>query len=939
MTPLRRHPRLRAALALAALALALWAAFLRPLPARVASGIPFASYAGNAPARTLVQGDHLQLLYHFDLFDAYLHGRLPWFRNLWEFNTSDDARPPRPDLCYFPFALPYSLARSAGASDAFAWNLSQWLSVLLGLAFCFALARRCGAGPGAALACAALATCVPYRWVVLAGGSPTGFGMGLVPGVALGVDVAVRDRRLRGGALAGALLLACYAADLHCFLFAVLALPLWGLVALLRSPDAPFASRRRLLRLVRALSPLLLGGAVCAAFGHAAQRAWASTDAAAGRSLRELARHSPDWHAFFDPFYFSHSPEQLHQGWAVAILLSLAGLALLAAALVLLWRLLRRRRAAPFRSPAIVFDPRFSTRVESPARRDSAALRAALAGLLLGAATVFLFFLALGTNGPCDALPLRAVRKLVPPFRMVRQPLKSLCLLPTFYAAFFALAWSSLRALAPLLRRAAAPLALSRLAAGQRDRAADSAAEALRRPPRGRRAFLHALPAAALVLVVFLSASRGMRTGVCLLPGPDPAYAAAVADAEARGLVPRALVLPIWPGDSSWSSVYQYHAMRAGLRMLNGYASVTEPQYVDRVFRRFETMTEGDFTDDQYAALRKTGVTCVILHEDAFPAKVSPFPFGATLRRHLANPRLRLLSHSSGAWAFAVCDDSVSDSSLVTRHSSLEPPTRHWGVRPPQANAATKVRSFAEIHRDGYGWLVRAEADKDLVLVSSFTDADGALHAATNRFPAVEGTRWRLAFLPALDPGANLWTCLETPGEALLSYVAYARDPALGGLPAPRSDGTLLLPAVDLGHEFGSTTLERVADEEAGGFVPVPDELAFVPGAHPPCTAAEGPWLPLDLPAGRYRAELLEEKPDVAAAIVGELFGVPPSSPAAPSPFRLSGADGIDGLAVAPDGRSAVFSYDGTSPVSFRVSYDASRPGVLSAIAVLPAGP
>ena len=943
MTPLRRHPRLRAALALAALALALWAAFLRPLPAHVARGIAYTCYAGDAPARTLVQGDHLQLLYHFDLFDSYLRGRLPWFRNLWEFNTSDEARPPRPDLCYFPFALPYSLARSAGASDAFAWNLAQWLSILLGLAFCHALARRCGAGPGAALACAALATCVPYRWVVLAGGSPTGFGMGLVPGVALGVDIAVRDRRLRGGILAGALVLACYAADLHCFLFAVLALPLWGLVALLRSPANPFASRRRFLRLVRALSPILLGGAVCGALGRAAKRAYASTDAAGGRSMQDLARHSPDWHAFFDPAYFSHSPEQLHQGWAIAALLSLAGLALLAAALVLAWRLLRRRRAAPFRSPAIVFDPRFSTRAESAAPRDTAALRAALAGLLLGAAIVAAFFLALGTNGPGDALLLRAVRRLVPPFRMVRQPLKVLCLLPTLYAAFLALAWSSLSALAPLLRRAAAPLALSRLASGQRERASASAAEALRRAPR-RRPLLRALPAAALALVVFLSASRGMRTGVCLLPGPNAAYAAAVSDAEARGLVPRALVLPIWPGDSSYSSIYEYHAMRAGLRMLNGYAAVTEPAYVERVFRRFETMTEGDFTDDQYAALRKTGVTHVILHEDAFPSKVSLFPFGATLRRHLANPRIRLLSHSSGAWAFAVADNpsSLSLSSLVTRHSSLEPPTRHWDVTPPQTNAGTKARSFAEIHREGYGWLVRAEAGKDLVLVSSFKDADRSIHAVTNRFPAAadaEPGSWRLAFLPALDPSSNLWTHLSTPGDARISYVAYARDPALGGLPAPDSDGALRLPAVDLCHEFGSTTLARIPDEEAGGFVSAPDDLAFAPGPHPPCTAVEGPWLPLALPAGRYRATLLEEKPDIAAAILSDQLGAPPPSSAAPSPFRLAGVDGVEGLSISADGATADFAYDGTSPVSFRVSYDASRPGVLSAILVAPARP
>jgi len=949
MTLLRRFPRIRAALALAALAAALYAAFLRPLPAHLASSIPYGSYAGAAPPRPLVQGDHLQLLYHFDLFDAYLHGRLPWFRNLWEFNTSDAARPARPDPCYAPFALPYSLARSAGASDALAWNLSQFLSVLLGLAFCAALARRFGAGPGAALALAALSSCVPFRWVVLAGGSPTGFGMGLVPAVALGADVAVRDRRLRGGVLAAAALLACYAADLHCFLFAALSLPLWGLLGLLRSPDRPFATRRRVLRLARALAPVALAGALCALLGRAAGRAYESTDVAGGRTLREIELHSPDWHAFFDPAYFSHAPEQFHQGWAIAALLALAGAALLAGAAVAAARLLRRP-GAPFRSPSIVFHPAFSSRPASPAPRDTAPLRAALAGILAGAAILFVFLLALGTHGPLDALPLRAVRKLVPPFRMVRQPIKAFCLLPTLYAAFLALALSALRSLAPSRRPAAPDPALSRLAAGQR---ALAAAPASRRALAAARRALPAASAVLLVLLVFLSASRGMRAGVCLLPGPNAAYAAAVRDAESRGLVPRALVLPVWPGASSWSSIYQYCAMRAGLRMLNGYAAVTEPDYVERVFRRFETMTEGDFTDDQLAGLRELGVTCVILHEDAFPSKVSAFPFGATLRRHLASPRLRLLARDAGAWAFAVAD---GEGPAPDTEHGVEPPARHWGVRPPQANAATRVRSFAEIHREGYGWLVRAEADKDLVLVSSFKDADRSIHTLTNRFPAsapapasgdapsscsdpLAGARWRLAFLPALDPSSNLWTALSTPGEALISYVAFARDPALGGLPAPDSDGALRLPAVDLFHEFGSTTLARIPDEKTGGFASVPDDLAFAPGLHPPCTAVEGPFLPLALPAGRYRATLLEEKPDIAAAILSDQLGAHPPSPGAPSPFRLTGADGVEDLSFSPDGRSAAFAYDGTSPVSFRVSYDATRPGVLSTLLVAPAAP
>ena len=171
----------------------------------------------------------------------------------------------------------------------------------------------------------------------------------------------------------------------------------------------------------------------------------------------------------------------------------------------------------------------------------------------------------------------------------------------------------------------------------------------------------------------------------------------------------------------------------------------------------------------------------------------------------------------------------------------------------------------------------------------------------------------------------------------VVGHVAYVRDPALGGLPEPDSDGVLRLAAVDLLHEFGETTLARVPDEDRGGFVPVPDNLAFAPGRHPPCTAVEGPWLPLAIPAGRYRATIAEEKPDVAAAIAEELFGAPPPSPAAPSPFRLAGADGVEDLAISEDGAAADFAYDGTSPVSFRVTYDASRPGVLATILVSPA--
>ena len=124
-----RHPKspspARTALFVVLLATALYAAFLWPLPARFASGIPYGSYAGDAAPRALVQGDHLQLLYHFELFGSFLRGETPWMRNLYEFNTGDEAVPRRVDPYYAPFALPHALLRSLGASDAFAWNLCQ----------------------------------------------------------------------------------------------------------------------------------------------------------------------------------------------------------------------------------------------------------------------------------------------------------------------------------------------------------------------------------------------------------------------------------------------------------------------------------------------------------------------------------------------------------------------------------------------------------------------------------------------------------------------------------------------------------------------------------------------------------------------------------------------------------------------------------------------
>ena len=609
-----RRWRRRTGAAAAIAAAALYAVFLWPVARHAATDIPRSSRISAAdPARrvTLAPGDHLQLLYHFQLVGQMTRGEIPPFANPWEFNLGED--PSTPDPYYAPFSLLYAaLERPFGPAGA--WNATQLASVLVGALLLLALARRYafvgedGIGPApegavslVAFAATLAALSVPYRWETLAGGSPTGFGMAWVPGVALGLDIAVRDRRISGGLLAGVMLLLCYTTDLHCFLFAGLAAPLWCVVAALHAKSAEdithaefaesaesggvsrvepsfrgFVSLCPCVSVLKALVPFAACGAIAVAIAHHLRRAYAATDAAGGRTIADL--RGPLWEALLDPTSGSLMAPQFFLGWGLVLAIVVAG-ALAIATLV-------RRRAAA-------------------------------AALLLALAIFGAILLAMSQRGPMQGIVLRAVRKLVPPFRMVRQPIKVFCLLPTLLAPLFAWGVSS----------------------GTRGRYRDL-----------RGIFLLALPVLCLVPV-----ARSMRTATCVLPrDPSAAYAAAVADAQSRGETARALVLPIWPGDSSWSSVYQYHAAATGLRMVNGYAAVKTPGYVEDVFGRFQTVTQGELTDDDLAALARYKVNTILLHEDAFPEKVSPAPVGATLRRLLAHPALEPIAQDGPVWAWRI---------------------------------------------------------------------------------------------------------------------------------------------------------------------------------------------------------------------------------------------------------------------------------------------
>ena len=83
-----------------------WAVLSWPLPAHFTECIPrHSTNPEGFDVRTMPAGDHLQLLYHFSLVTDMIRGDTPWFSNLYEFNTGDDAARHRPGPWFMPFSL------------------------------------------------------------------------------------------------------------------------------------------------------------------------------------------------------------------------------------------------------------------------------------------------------------------------------------------------------------------------------------------------------------------------------------------------------------------------------------------------------------------------------------------------------------------------------------------------------------------------------------------------------------------------------------------------------------------------------------------------------------------------------------------------------------------------------------------------------------------
>lgn len=680
-----RHRRWNPLWASLLLALAVFGLFTWPLLRQPVRVIPVSHTrpAGAPAVRAMVPSDTLQLLYHFWLGADMITGRTPLFYNLYEMNEGDDAARYEPGAYYAPFSWIFGLGAAAG-SYALGWNLASFISIWLTAWFTWLLAARHTSRLWGAATAALVAVVFPYRWISLMGGSPTGFAMAWVPLLALGVDEAVRRDRPRGGAWAGLALALAGAGDAHTFFFAALSAPFWMLVAFAAPASAASWDARRLRRAAGAAAFAAAGLLLGYALLRWTARSIGETGVAGGRAWSEVLLFSPAARGFLareDLGIVSH----VALGWFGPIFAA-AALAALA------WRARR--------SPRGLWLP-----------------------ALLGLGVLGILVLALGARGPADGLALRWAQRLLPPYRMIRQPAKVFALLPTVAALICAAGWPAL--------------------------------------------FPHHIRRLILVVPLLLLADYAafMRPALTSLPRTQGAYAAVAAEARAAGRAPRALALPLWPGDSHYASVYQVYAMRHRIRLMNVYRPMVPARYVREVFERFESLNQGVLTTGQADALRARGITHLLFHEDLFPEKVSPFPAGVTLQALHVHPRLAPAGRDGPVWAFRILDEG-----------SEPPPSPVHGAFPAWRWIAARERleGGAESVDDAGAPIVRFAADgaalrwRRPLRLAAFPDLSlwvrargaGRLRLLTDpALPpsetAVNGADWTWCALPFAVPGVH----------------------------------------------------------------------------------------------------------------------------------------------------------------------------------------
>jgi hypothetical protein len=145
-----------------------------------------------------------------------------------------------------------------------------------------------------------------------------------------------------------------------------------------------------------------------------------------------------------------------------------------------------------------------------------------------------------------------------------------------------------------------------------------------------------------LVLVAGLAWDLGLpaRVGISLLPPPGPVAAGIKSHMITGPESPQRLLgLPIWPGDSHQSSIYEFTITQTRAQAVNGYSPAVPRAYISEIVRPLYNLNFGCVDNSALLTLQKLKANLVTFHDDAlvYPAKISPFPPALARQRLMAS--------------------------------------------------------------------------------------------------------------------------------------------------------------------------------------------------------------------------------------------------------------------------------------------------------------
>ena len=359
-----------------------------------------------------------------------------------------------------------------------------------------------------------------------------------------------------------------------------------------------------------------------------------------------------------------------------------------------------------------------------------------------------------------------------------------------------------------------------------------------------------------------------VRATVCILDKSSTAYEAVALDKPEK---PQALAIPLWPGDSAWSSLYEYYASLYRIRMVNGYSPIVKTAYHHDIFEKLQSVNQGVLDDAQIEQLLGMGVEHLILHENAFPEKVSPFPVGLTLQRLINHPRLELLKQDRSMYAFKILPTPRLVEFFSLNNAGYWPSARRYEldktflhgkayvsyqdsanrgsyVRLSDRDASLQTKETLVAYLPNLQWEIRTRGTGS-VYASSFDDVSQLRNS--NLTLESRSWTWETIPVPAFEKPSHLSLKLEQARGGLDLDLAF-----LGCTPKDfLHQDTIFLPAASLFHAgyLEPETLHIVLDPDSES----DEEVVYT---HLP-----------SLPSGNHKLELLATSPAEKNTLLGQL--------------------------------------------------------------------